>query len=86
MSDNIDNKNQQIDIAERLQLKLLRRFEKLIDDDLMTPTDAATLARLLMSNGWNIDPSKVPARLRDVLTTHFDPTKLDEDAEFNGAN
>ena len=73
-----DTKNQQIEIAERLQLKLLKRFEQLLDDGTMQATDAATLARLLMANGWNIDPAKVPTGLRGILTQHFDPRSLDE--------
>lgn len=69
----------QIEIAERLQLKLLKRFEDLLDEGTMQATDAATLARLLMSNGWNIDPSKVPASLRSILSTEINRAMLEED-------
>ncbi len=69
----------QIDIATRLQEKLLKRFEKALDDGTLQATDAATLARLLMANGWNIDPAKVPTSLRSILTTHLDPSTLDDD-------
>lgn len=73
------NKAKQIEIAERLQLKLLEHFEKQLNDGTIQATDAATLARLLMANGWSIDPVKVPARLRDILTQGIDATKIDED-------
>ena len=74
-----DPKNAQIAIAERLQLKLLRRFEALLDSGELQATDAATLARLLMSNGWSIDPGKVPASLRGILTASISAAELDED-------
>lgn len=77
--DTTDHKQQQIDIATRLQTKLLKRFEDELDAGTMQATDAATLARLLMANGWSIDPAKVPASLRGVLTKHINAALLDED-------
>jgi hypothetical protein len=62
----------QITIAERLQLKLLQRFEALIDEGELSSTDAATLTRLLMANGWTLDPKKIPAGIRDKLTKVID--------------
>jgi hypothetical protein len=77
-----DNSNDsQVDIAGRLQLKLLKRFETLLDNGEITSTDMATLSRLLMSNGWSIDPTKVPARLRDVLTKSLGALDIDEDED-----
>lgn len=58
----------QAEIAERLQMKLLERFEALLDSGEMAPTDAATLARLLSQNGWTFDESRLPKNLRDKLT------------------
>lgn len=74
-----DKNKQQMDIAERLQTKLLQRWEKLIDEGTLQATDAATLARLLRENGWSIDPNKVPVGLRGILTSGIDASTLDED-------
>jgi hypothetical protein len=73
-----DNAQEQLEIAERLQLKLLQRFEALIDQGEMSSTDAATLTRLLAANGWNLDPKKIPQRLRDKLTK---VVEFDDDLE-----
>lgn len=76
-----DTKKQQIDIAERLQLALLKYFEKKLEDDppTLSDTGAATLARLLMQNGWSIDPAKLPTGLKDKLLSGVDPTQLSDD-------
>lgn len=66
------SKDAQVEIAERLQVKLLKRFESLIDSNELTSTDAATLARLLMANGWSIDPTKIPQGIKDKITKHID--------------
>ena len=62
----------QADLAERLQEKLLERFETLLDEGEMSPTDAATLARLLSQNGWTFDESRMPKELKDRLTQVID--------------
>ncbi len=62
----------QTDIAERLQMKLLERFEKLLKDGTLAPTDAATLARLLSQNGWTFDESRMPKALKERLTKVVD--------------
>lgn len=69
----MSKKNQQLEIAERLQLLLLEQFEELLEkgateDGGMTPTDRSTLARLLMQNGWSIDPAALPQGIRDKLS------------------
>lgn len=61
-------KQRQIDIAERLQQKWLERMEYLLDSGEITSTDMATLARVLLQNGWSLDPSDLPQSLRDKLT------------------
>lgn len=73
----------QLDIAERLQTLLLEDFENRIKTEAgLTPTDRATLARLLMSNGWSLDPAQVPQGIMDKLSTRTNPTDLsDEDAD-----
>lgn len=74
-----DNREKQLEIAERLQLKLLTYFEKQLDAGAIAPAECATLAKILRDNGWNIDPAKVPSRLRDMLTKGIDAAKLEED-------
>jgi hypothetical protein len=63
---------EQIIVTERLQLILLKDFERIFADGTATPTDRATLARLLGANGWSLDPSELPEGLRDkvVLGAH----------------
>lgn len=60
-------KKDQIRIVERLQAKLLERFEHLLDTGEMSATDAATLVRLLSQNGWTLDPTALPQGLKDKM-------------------
>ncbi len=60
--------SEQTNLAERLQTKILERFETLLDEGKLSPTDAATLARLLTQNGWSFDETRLPRNLRDRLT------------------
>lgn len=73
-----DDKQKQIEIAERLQLKVLERFETLLTEGTITSTDMATLVRLLASNGWTLDPARLPRKLRDKL---LDTMKFDDDMD-----
>lgn len=59
----------QQDIMSRLQLKLLTRWERLLDSGELSPTDAATLTRFLTQNGWSLDPSHLPKGLQDKVRT-----------------
>jgi hypothetical protein len=77
--DEKDAKQEQIDIAEGLQLKWLKRMDKMFDDGTITSTDMATLVRFLTANGWNLDPARIPKGLRDKLTSVIDPTELDDE-------
>lgn len=74
-----DTKQKQIEIAERLQLALLEYFEQKLEDKTLSDTGAATLARLLMQNGWSIDPARLPQGLKDKLLSGVDPAKLSDD-------
>lgn len=56
MKDSVD----QLDVAARLQAKWLQRMEFLLDSGLVTSTDLATLSRVLLQNGWSLDPKKLP--------------------------
>lgn len=78
-----DRRQRQIELAERLQDLLLRDFESQLSSGEMSPTDRATLARLLMQNGWTLDPSKLPQGLQGMLTTQVDPEELDDDDVFD---
>lgn len=73
-----DTKADQISFAKKLQGKLLRYFDNMLDRGLMTPTDAATLGRLLAQNGWSFDETSLPQNLRSKLTKVIDPATLDE--------
>lgn len=66
--------DRQIVIAERLQEALLKRFETLIEEENDSPTDRATLARLLSQNGWSLDPSTLPQSLRSKISEAVEPT------------
>jgi hypothetical protein len=75
-----DTKAKQLAIAERLQLRLLEVFEeKLKSTEGLSDTGMATLARLLMQNGWSIDPARLPQGLKDKLLTNVDPSKFTDD-------
>lgn len=78
MSDRQDVKRLQVEIAERLQMKWLQRMEEMLDEGTITATDMATLGRLLMANGWNLDPSQLPKNLRDQLEVEVDPDDLED--------
>lgn len=71
-------KEEQVAIAERLQLKWLVRMEKLLDEGTITSTDMATLVRFLIANGWTLDPSRLPQGLRDKLTANVSPEDFDD--------
>jgi hypothetical protein len=70
---------QQTALAERLQTKWLQRMEKLLDSGEATATDMATLSRVLLQNGWSLDPKQLPQALRDKLTSNVSPEELEDD-------
>lgn len=74
---------EQLEIAKRLQIKLLQRFETLLNEGELSATDAATLSRLLMQNGWSIDPAALPEGLRDKIKPGV--LAFDEDVEESEA-
>lgn len=77
-----DTQKEQIEIAERLQLLLMKRWETLLTNPLaeVSPTEISTMAKTLRDNGWSIDPSKIPQGLRDKLLTNPEDVK-DEDPD-----
>ena len=72
----------QLDIKSRLETKWLERMEKMLDSGEITSTDMATLARVLMQNGWTIDADKLPQHLRDKLTSHVSFEEDDEEPKI----
>lgn len=76
-----EKRQKQIDKAERLQELLLKSFEDALLDGSITPTDRATLARLLSQNGWSLDPAKLPQGIKDKLTSNVDPEDLDDEVD-----
>jgi hypothetical protein len=74
-----DTQQEQIAIAERLKLQVLQHFEKKLKDESINATELATIVRTLSQNGWSLDPTRLPQRLKDKLTESFDPTVVDED-------
>lgn len=78
MSD--DRTQEEIQLAESLRMRLLERFANLMDEGEDTPTDRATLARLLTgAGGWTLDPSRMPQGLEDKVTQRV---KYDDDPDM----
>lgn len=71
-------RDEQVELSERLQLKWLKRMDTMLDAGDISATDMATLMRFLVANGWNLDPARIPKNLRDKLTSRLDPKSLDE--------
>lgn len=77
---------EQIELAKRLQMYWLEEMENRFKAGEITSTDMATLARVLMRNGWTLDPSQLPEDLREKLSTtnlDFEDPPLEE--EIHGA-
>lgn len=61
-------------VASRLQAFWLQRMEFLMTSGMATSTDLATLARVLLANGWSLDPKKLPQGLQSLVSkTEFTP-------------
>ena len=71
----------QIDISERLQLAWLKHMEKLLDSGVITSTDLATLARVLINGGWSLDPKQLPKSVKDLMTKTLKLVDFGDDAE-----
>ena len=70
--------NAQIKLAEVLQDRLLKSFDELFKAGAETAADRATLLKMLQTNGWSLDPSRVPQSLKDKLLLADSPV-VDED-------
>jgi hypothetical protein len=71
-------REEQIELTGRLQDKWLQHIERLLDAGTITSTDMATLARLLMANGWDLDPAKLTEGLRSKLIDSIDESTFEE--------
>ncbi len=71
----------QRELGEKLQLKLLKRFDKMLDDGSLTAADAAVLARVLRDSGWRIELGDLPENLRDKLTGQVDPMNFEDEED-----
>lgn len=82
-----ESKRYQIQIAARLQRKVLENLERKLDQDLITPPEMATLVKLLAQNGWVLDPAMIPKGLRSKITDMVDPNEfLDDDPDLPKVN
>lgn len=61
---------EQLDLSAKLQALLLKRYLSRLQNGTITDTGMAALQRLLMANGWQLDPAKVPEGLKDMLTSN----------------
>lgn len=69
---------EQTEIAERLQLALLKLYEKKLADETITDTGMGNLQRLLSHNGWTLDPAALPEGLKGKLLSKDIPIDEDE--------
>jgi hypothetical protein len=74
-------KQEQIDLAAQLQALTLRSFYVRLVAGTLSDTGLATMIRLLMANGWSLDPASVKQNLEEMLTTKVDPKELDEEID-----
>jgi hypothetical protein len=80
-----EKSKEQIAIAERIQMKLLERWEKLLNSDEITAAEVAVVTKMLRDSGWTLDPAQLPQGVRDKLTAKIDPTQwADDDADVVG--
>lgn len=70
---------EQVATAERLQTLWLNRMEEMLKAKSITSSDLATLERFFRTNGWSVDPAKLPQELRNTITDGLDPKAFDED-------
>lgn len=71
-------REKQIARSERIQDLLLERWEKLLVEGTISPTEAGVVAKVLSQNGWSLDPSKLPTGIREKLLAGTDPTEFKE--------
>jgi hypothetical protein len=71
-------KEQQLELVERLQHLCLEDLITLYESKSVSAQDRATVIRFLSMNGWVLDTTKIPTKLKGKLTSQFKP---DEDVD-----
>ena len=74
-------KEDQIKIAERLQAASLRLFLDRVENRTISDTGLATIVRMLIANGWDLDPSHMKQDLKDLLTSTVSAEELDKELD-----
>lgn len=69
----------EIDLLKKARRALLEHWMKQAEAGTISSTDAASLSRLASQNGWVLDETRLPSRLKDKMTTQHDPRVLDQD-------
>jgi hypothetical protein len=74
-------KEEQIDKMELVQTLVLDDMVETLLSGTATATDRATFIRFLQQNGWTLDPSRIPTKLKDKLTSNvrFDKDLSEEE-------
>lgn len=68
--------------AERLESlidTLLDDFETAFANGTATATDRSTLIRWIKDSGFDLDPKRIPAKLKDKLTAKLPAAEVDAD-------
>ena len=73
---------EQVEKAKKLQdLWLDEMIAMLKGEKECSATDRATIYRFLHDNGWTVDPSNMPAGLKDMLTSRVNFSEEDAEEE-----
>lgn len=67
----------EIELLKMLRKGMLKEWIRQMRAGKLSSTDAATITRLATQNGWVLDETRLPTRLKDKLTSHFDPADID---------
>lgn len=73
------DKQEQINAGERIQDALLKRWEKILEDESISAAEVAVIVKMLRDSGWTLDPTRLPQGIKDKLTEKVDPSQFDED-------
>jgi hypothetical protein len=76
---NPDRVQQQNSLAEQLQDELLKDMLALIREGKATAADRSVIYKMLRENGWNFDPSALPADLASKLASRLSTEGSDDD-------
>lgn len=68
----------EIDLLKQARRLLLEQWVQDLKAGKLSSTDAATLARLANQNGWVLDETRLPSRLKDKMTMNHDPSQIDD--------